>query len=97
LELPTFWDKGVNDQKRFSEIIIALCESILQLIQDTEESEADIDIDLCDSPLWMQAARDAADFLAAATFAGLLRLHRFNRVPSPCPPQLPNIVSLLKR
>ena len=88
----------MNDQKRFAEIMIALCQSILKLLQDTERSEADVDIDLRgDCPLWMPAARDAADVLAAATLDGLLRLHRLDRVPSPCPPQLLNIVSLLKR
>lgn len=87
----------MNDQKRFSDIIIVLCQTILQLIQDTEQS-ADVDIDIRgDFPLWMPAARDAADIFADATFDGLLRLHSLGRAPSPFPPQLPNIVSLLNR
>ncbi|KAF8800987.1 hypothetical protein BYT27DRAFT_7148106 [Phlegmacium glaucopus] len=97
LELPTFWEKGSNVQQRFSDVLIALCRTIFELIQDTK-SEADEDVDLNgDSPLWLSAARNAADILASATFDGLLRLHRLDRIISPHPPQLPNIVSLLQQ
>jgi hypothetical protein len=98
LELPAFWEKGVNVQKRFSDILAVLCYTIFNLIQDTGKSEADVDVDSNgDFPPWMSAARDAADNLASATFNGLLRLHERDLLVSPCPPQLPNIVALLHR
>lgn len=98
LERPTFWEKGVDIRKRFDDILIVLCRTILELIQDTEKSKADVDVDLNgDSPLWMSTARDAADILVSATFDGLLRLHHLDRLVFDCPPQLPKIVFLLQR
>jgi hypothetical protein len=98
LELPTFWEKGVYFQKRFSDILTVLCHTVFKLIQDTGESEADVDVDLHgDSPPWMSAARDGADSLTSATFDGLLRLYESDRLICPCPPELPTIVFLLQR
>jgi hypothetical protein len=81
LELPAFWEKGINVQKRFSDILTVLCHTIFNPIQDTGKSEADVDVDLNgDSPPWMSALRDATDNLASATFDGLLRLYERDRL-----------------
>lgn len=101
LELPKFWrpqidDKeGINIEKRFFDFLSCLCQTIIQLIRDTEPSSGD-DSEVDSSPLWT-SARNAVDILAFATFGGFLQLHRLDEKLPSCPSQLTTIVSLLKR
>jgi len=99
LELPKFWrpqiEEGINIEKRLFDFLSCLCETIIQLIRDTEPSSGDDrEVDL--SPLWT-CARGAVDILAFATFGGFLQLHRLDEKLPSCPSQLARIVFLLKR
>ena len=97
LELPKFWrlktEEGVDTGKRLFNFLSLLCETNFQLIQDIQPSSAGDSKD-DSSPLWA-SARYAVDDLVSATFGGFLQLQDLAEEVSPCPPQLPTIVSLL--
>lgn len=99
LELPKFWrlktENGIDTGKRHLDFLSRLCETIFQLMQDTELEFAN-DCGGYSPPLWT-SARHAVDILALATFDGFLRLHDLYKEHSPCPPQLSRIVSFLIR
>jgi len=99
LELPKIWrlktEEGVDIGKRLFGFLSHLCETIFQLIRDTEPSGSG-DSEDDPSPLWT-SARSAVDILAFATFGGFFQLHDLYEELPPCPSQLPSIVTLLMR
>jgi len=99
LELPKFWrlkiEEGIDIGKRLFGFLSRLCETIFQLIRDTEPSGSGHSED-DPPPLWT-SARSAVDILAFATFSGFLQLHSLCEELPPCPSQLPSMVTLLER
>lgn len=99
LELPSFWTKEIDDRKRLPDILAVLCKTMLQLIHDTAPQKSVVDIgndSPGDSPIWMDAARNAVDMIVSATFNGLLRPRDRDVCPH-WPSQLRAIISVLLR
>jgi len=102
LELPKLWrlktEERIDIGKRLFGFLSRLCETIFQLIQDTEPTDSGDSEETEDdsSPLWT-SARSAVDILAFATLGGFLQLHGLDEGLPPCPSQLPNIVTFLIR
>ncbi|KAJ7467202.1 hypothetical protein FB451DRAFT_1561079 [Mycena latifolia] len=93
LELRSFWLQGKDNPTRLYDILSEICETTLQLIQDTEIDVAHENYSLIP---WLSAACHALDVLACTALDGLLLLDSLNCLPC-CPPQLPTIVSILTR
>ncbi|KAF7333034.1 hypothetical protein MVEN_02409800 [Mycena venus] len=98
LELPGFWGRfpsksGVKrDRKRFLDVLSELCNTILQLLEDTGGDATDMSVDSSPS---MDAGRMAVEVLSCSVLNGLLRLHNLNNLPRRRPSSLGQIVSTL--